>query len=119
MKPREEIESNLGYFYGTEQYWRYSGGGPYTDGVKYIAESCEAFWLLDAIYSAQTLRRVKRQEFQHWVLKREGGGNKASLTCDNGNSNVVYRQLIEYTDFPLESIEFYLTDSVLMLKTEY
>lgn len=46
----EEIQRNFENFYGTTQYYRV-GLVPIviTDGVKYFADTCECYWLLDDI----------------------------------------------------------------------
>lgn len=43
----------------------------------------------------------------------------ATLTCDDGNDTVVYRQELGYTDFPLPEITLYFTDNVILLPSEY
>jgi hypothetical protein len=43
----------------------------------------------------------------------------ATLTCEDGNGNVVFPKAIPYTDFPLEEITFYFTDNVILLPSEY
>jgi uncharacterized protein DUF6876 len=43
----------------------------------------------------------------------------ATLTCDDGNGTVVYRQELGYTDFPLPEITLYFTDNVILLPSEY
>ena len=43
----------------------------------------------------------------------------ATLTCDDGNGNIVYRKTIEHTDFPLDEIAFYFIDNVILLPSEY
>ncbi len=113
-----EIEVNLAQFYGTEHWYRHPHFRRYlfTDGMRYVAESCGAFWLLDAIFACQHEPKVKREEFQEWVLKV--ADRRAVLTCDDGNGRIVYTQDIEYTDFPLSEITLYFENSVLCLPSE-
>ena len=56
--------------------------------------------LLDEIAIIQPHdRRVAAEGFQVWKLAvRED--NKATLTCEDSNYNVVFTKEIEYTDFP-------------------
>ena len=111
---KEQIESELSQFYGTEQWWKNDLlNFTYTDGVKFIHESCEAYWLLIAISS------YKRTEpFQVWELKVNN--NKAVLTMrEDTNKPIKVRQVISFTDFPLDEIKFYLIDNVLLLPSEY
>ena len=93
----------------------------YTDGVKYIAEQGQAYWLLDAIASYQPDPRVKNdpmlQEIQFWKLRCED--NSGTLICERDSDDVVLTQKIPYTDFPLSEIHFYFQQGVLMLSSEY
>jgi hypothetical protein len=43
----------------------------------------------------------------------------ATLTCENGNGNAVYRNGIEYPDFSLPEITLYFTSKVILLPSEY
>ncbi len=77
--------------------------------------------LLDEIVLEQSNRRVKAEEFQVWKLTREVGELKsgATLTCEDGNDNVVLTKRIPYTDFPLAEIKLYFADNVILLPSEY
>jgi hypothetical protein len=44
---------------------------------------------------------------------------QATPTCDDSNGNIVYRQELDYTDFPLPAITLYFTDKVILLPSEY
>ncbi|MEI2780912.1 MAG: DUF6876 family protein [Candidatus Competibacter sp.] len=114
----DEIESNLLQFTGTEHWYQHPLFRRYlfTDGVRYVAENCGAFWLMDAIFACQLEPKVKREEFQVWVLKVKD--RSAVLTCDNGNGNIVYQQEIPFTDFPLAEITMYFENSTLCLPAE-
>lgn len=92
----------------------------YTEGVRYVALKCEAFWLLDAIASYQPKCKLhpKMKDFQIWELKKTEG-NKAMLTGSWDDGKLVYKQKIEFTDFPLASIKLYLSGGVLLLPSEY
>ena len=121
-------EADLNQFTGTEHYYKHwTGQLVYTDGVQYVAENGGAFWLIDAIASWQTDPKVQKnerlQEFQLWTLKVRGGS--ATLTCqeDSGEPNVV-TQNIEFTDFPLPEIQFYVEPlgggkGCLLLRSEH
>lgn len=113
MLKKSEILSGLAQCIGTEQYWvsrwlRFK----YTDGIKFLWESCESYWLLTAISS-----HMKKQPFQVWNLKKNAD-NSALLTMKTSKKNIV-EQKIPYTNFPLDEIEIYLIDGVLLLKSEY
>ncbi len=114
----------LANFTGTEQYYKHLFGGQYTDGVHYVAEKGGAYWLIDAIFSAQA--KMKKYGFQVWKLKRTGitepkkGEYMAILTMkEDTNKPTLVEQKFEYTDFPLDEIEMWLIDGVLTLTSEY
>lgn len=109
---------NLSMFIGTEHYYAHilMPGVCYTDGIKYVAEEGKAYWLVDLIVSGQVLNKVRKEDFQVWTLKVKD--NKGSITADDGNGNVIYKQEIEYTDFPLPEIKIYVENGVIMLPSE-
>jgi hypothetical protein len=61
---------------------------------------------------------VASEGFQVWKLK-VNADRTATLTCDDGNYNIVYTQHIAFTDFPLDEIKFYFTDNTILLPSEY
>jgi len=99
-------ERDLSQFTGTEHWYRHPlvKHFVYTDGIKFLAEQAQAYWLIDAIASYQpALRKNSRlQEFQLWELKLNGKGG-CTLTCqeDSDKPNVV-EQKIGSTDFPFD-----------------
>lgn len=113
--------ADLHQFTGTESWHRFGINRKVlcTDGAKYVADEGGAYWLLDAIAIAQLYEKtVSGEAFQVWTL-RVNADRSASLTCDDGNNNIVYTQQIEFTDFPLPEIKLYFTDSVILLPSEY
>ena len=108
-------------FTGTENHYKRLGI-LYTDGVKHLADECEAYWLIDAIASWQISPTVKNdsmlQEIQFWNL-RVNLDNSAVLTCERDTDDIALTQEIEYTDFPLKKAKFYLSSNILMLPSEY
>ena len=111
----------LSQFTGTENWYRHGlvRTVTYTDGAQYVAGHGGAYWLLDIIAIAQRHEKaVNAEPFQVWKLTvREK--SMGTLTCEDGNGKEVYRQELEYTDFPLPEITFYFTDNVILLPGEY
>ena len=114
----EELLRNLAQFTGTTQWYRHSIFRTclYTDGVQYLAEHAECYWLLDHIFANQALAEIKRQEFQVWKILVEEG--KATIRVEDGNDNLVKEFKIPFTDFPLAELTLYFTDNVLLLVSE-
>ena len=114
-------KADLTQFTGTEQYYRHGINRRvlFTDGAKYVADTAGAYWLLDEIALIQPHnKRVAAEEFQVWKLVVRPD-RRATLTCDDGNDNIVYTKEIKYTDFPLDEITFYFTNNVIHLPSEY
>ena len=113
-------EADLHQFTGTESYYRHSLFRKvlYTDGVQFVAEQAGAYWLIDAIAAAQYGEsRVQAEEFQVWRLTVEPT-HRGRLTCEDGDYNVVYTQDLDFTTFPLASIELFFENNVLYLPSE-
>jgi hypothetical protein len=91
----------------------------YTDGVKYVAETAGAYWLIDEIAFAQRgEKRLATEEFQLWKLT-VNPDHTATLGCEDGDGGVVFTKAIEYTDFPLAEIILYFINNTILLPSEY
>lgn len=130
MQERQEIQSTLPNFTGTENWYRHPlvRNVLYTDGAKYVAVSCDAYWLLDAIASYQIEAPMRDQDFQTWTFKRSGPDDLAratphQLVGTDGNGKQLVVQNIDYTDFPLDSIDIWVeydgTHKVILLPSEH
>ena len=116
-------QQELAHFSGTTQHY-YLPNFPnyhYTDGIRYLIHN-GATWLISDIFLYQRnpaiMKHLEQDYFQHWKL-RVNEDNSATLSCDDGNGNIIKQWEIDYTDFPLSEIRFYLIDKVLMLPSEY
>lgn len=118
MKTASEIKNELRQFSGTSQYYRHLLGVLYTDGVKYLADTCGCYWLIDVIVSWQSHAHIREQEFQVFTLKINDN-HSATVTIEDGNNNIIQRQEIAFTDFPLEGIEIYYSNKVMYLPSEH
>jgi hypothetical protein len=119
----------LNQFHGSEHNTRHGMNRNliYTEGVAYVAEEGHAFWLLDDIAIANMFEpSLKAEGFQLWTLTK-GTNDSAILSATDGNKKTLYSKSIEFTDFPLDEIKFYLVDApdfgekavMLMLPSEY
>jgi len=112
---------DLMQFTGSENWYRHALNPKvlYTDGARHVAVEGGAYWLLDIIASAQRYKkRVAATRFQVWRLYVRQD-NSATLTCEDGNSNTVYTQEIEYTDFPICGITLWFSNGVIYLPSEH
>jgi hypothetical protein len=90
----------------------------YTDGVKELAEKCNAYWLIDLIISHQCHQKINLERFQVWDLKRVQE-NVFTILATDGNHNKVTSQEIPFSDFPYDLATIWLVDGCLMLPVEY
>lgn len=108
---------NLSQFCGTENYYKSSMFAPkmmHTDGVQYFCEEGGAFWFLDIV---STEIYPLPNPFISIVLVSHD--NHASIFATDGNEKEIFTKHIEYTDLPSGTYQFFLTDNVLMLTSEY
>lgn len=104
---------------GSENFYRHNLSGiVYTDGIKELAEKCNAYWLLDLIVSHQLHEQVKNQPFQVWDLQREKE-SAFTIRCTDGNFNYVTSQEIAFSDFEYDLATVWLVDGCIMLPSEY
>ena len=120
-----QIKANLRQFTGSEEFYRHGlfRSFIYTEGMNYVAETCGAYWLLDAILSWQNERQIRQDcrlaHFQFWRLRVNHNDNTAVLSCEDGNGKIVLTQDIDHTDFPLTEFTCYLINRTLLLPYEY
>jgi hypothetical protein len=92
-----------------------------TDGVKYLMEQAQCYWLAQ-LYGLHLVDiDFNREQFTVLKLKRRGDG--ARIFIEDGNSNTLSYQGLDYTDFPMDEITLFATWSgefwVAMLPSEY
>lgn len=90
----------------------------YTDGVKEMAESCGAYWLIDVVVSHQLTKAVKLEPFQAWRLKRVKD-DAFHIVATDGNGKEIARQQIPFSDFRYDIATLWLVNGCLMLPNEY
>lgn len=119
---KSQIKTELSQFTGTEGYHSYMGNLLLTDGAKYFATACEAFWLLDVIFSIQTNSEIKKEELQICSLNMTGE-TSARVEITDGDKRVLHTQEIPFTDFPLDEITIWAIlqgqHRVILLPSEY
>lgn len=130
----QELQLNLAQFTGSEEYRKHFTGLRYTEGVHYLAQAAECYWLIDAIASHQIGPKIRGnanlKQFQLWYLHvgkshdfiKPKGKNQAILTCwadsPSENTRPIVTQQIAFTDFPLLEIKLYFEMGVILLPSE-
>jgi len=120
----DELNQKLAGFTGTINWYRHwTNLLSYTDGVKTLAESVGAFWLIDAIASWQFKPKVDQCDFQVWTLTvKDDQTATLQMQEDTGLQTVVTQQLV-YTDFPVGTFFLWVEgagqERVLLLPSEH
>ena len=117
MKNKQEILNNLAQFHGTDGYHKFNLFTKLvaTDGVIYLAKEAGCFWLLDILVSVQSMPNIKKQEMQVLLFDLKD----KVVRIEDGNKNVLYTQKISATDFPLNEIEIWVENGVVLLPSEH
>ena len=111
---------DLSQFTGTENYYRTNHlfAKDMADGVQYFAENAGngAFWFLD-IVATEIYPLTKKDPFLAINMLVEDG--QAKIAVEDGDLKLLFSKHIAHTDCPSGLYEFFLTDNVLMLTSEY
>lgn len=110
-----ELLDMLPSFSGTTQYYRYYSLF-LTDGVKFLADAVECYWLMDVLWSIH--RKMADHGMVVCKLKVNEDRTATFIAIGDGDA-IVHRQKIPWTDFPLDEIKLYVADDVVMLPSEY
>jgi len=111
---------NLDQFTGTEHYYKHFTGLLFTDGIKYLADETKCHWFIDIVASYQ--HKLKDIHFQIWKFKKNKVNSLVGAVVtmrEDTDKPVKISQDIFCTDFPLDEIEVYCIDNVMLLKSEY
>lgn len=118
-----QLLSELQKFSGTENYYTSTFQTLLlTDGVHFLRESANCYWLIDIVESVQHLEKIRNNSsFIVWRIEKQDT-DKATVSAWSDiphKSELLYSQELVYTDFPLKEFEFYQCGDVLLLKSEY
>ena len=111
------LEEELQQFYGTTHYYRNFTGLRFTDGVKYLADHAECYWLIDLVGSYQP--QLRDVPFQLWRVEVRGDDSALVTMVEDTGQPIRVSQEIPFTDFPLKGFSFYCMNNVMLLKSEY
>jgi hypothetical protein len=112
--------SDLCQFYGTEMWHRdpLMVNMVFTDGVKHVADTRQAYWLIMFIYARYVHMKVFKNE-PFITIEMTTEDDTAEVVFTDGNNNILHVEEIGYTDYPDEGVCMWLIDGVLMLPSEY
>lgn len=117
----EELLNNLRQFIGTEHYFRILPTFVVTDGVKYLMDQADCYWLAQ-LYGLHIVT-VDFNDNPFTVLKLRRKGRGAKINIEDGNGALLEWQALDYTDFPFDNFTLYACWSgeywVCMLPSEY
>ena len=109
MLSSDQLQAGLAHFTGSQSWFRYRLGevvlAYYTDGVQYLSDNAECYWLLGEVVGHQP--QLSDQPFQVWTLQ-VNPDRSAQLTVGDGNDGVLLTKPIEFTDFPLSQIDIWV-----------
>lgn len=122
----EAIEEIINNPCWTEKYYRFSpfpNAPVCTAGVIQLAEAAGCYWLLDIIGSYQSSRKLDKS-FQVWTLEvyddeKAKKEKCAAIVRGFNDQELIIKQKIGFTDFPLEKLKLYLMDGVILLPSEH
>lgn len=120
MSNQEQILKELENFNGTENYYKSTFNKlKLTDGINFLRNKVNCFWLIDIVESTQNLKKIKENVgFILWKIEVKDKSFIVTARADT-DTPILYKQEGTYTDFPLKEFEFYQINDVLLLKSEY
>ncbi|MCT2410040.1 hypothetical protein NZD88_20990 [Chryseobacterium antibioticum] len=115
MKDEQQSANEFyGHYTGTERYYPLDGV-LLTDGVFEIAGEEECFWFLQTITLNQ--KKLANEPFQTWKLKRLKD-NQFEIVATDGNENVIFEEIIPFSDFFFKEFTIWVENGVLLLPSE-
>jgi len=121
----QHLKEQLSQFCGSQQIFTLPlCRTRYTEGIQFLAQSVNAFWLLtDASVMGKSLSDKSRFitiDFRRYPPSEvETHGYDAVITYTDGNGTVLAKQQYHFTDFPLQQIRLFFVDNTLLLPSEY
>ena len=120
-----EIKEGLQHFHGSELFYQIPLlRTRYTNGIKYLANSADCYWLVtDVSVIAKNLMDKSRfitVDFKK-LTPEETKDNEysAAITYSDGNGNTFETHRYHSTDFPLDELRLFFVDNTLLLPSEY
>lgn len=117
----EEFTNNLDQFIGSMNFYPVAFSHViFTDGIRYFAETCECFWLLDLI--VYNLERLHRQLGALFIDIEVNKRHTVHITVrEDKDMPIVFekKQRDICKVIPVGTYRFYLMNNTLLLPSEY
>ena len=120
-----ELKEGLQHFHGSEMLYQIPlTGTRYTEGIKYLANAAECYWLItDASIMAKCLMKISSFitiDFKRLSQeKQDNSGYEAEIIYGDGNDNILEAHRYRVTDFPLDELRLFFVNNTLLLPGEY
>lgn len=109
------LQQDLQQFIGTEHWYKVPLSSIcITDGVKYFADKGGAYWAVDDIVATSMI--LDQPFLSVKVISKD---SKATIIYEDGNYKKLRERNYPFTDLPDGTYEFYVTDNVMLLTSEY
>ena len=120
MSKTADVQDYMAQTTGSTDIHRHWLGLKYTDGIKFVADTLGAHWLIDAVASHQPA--LREETFQVWRLSKPAAEGDPWLleAFDDIPGRLLVRQEIEFSDFQedLTPFELWVEFGTAMLKQE-
>jgi hypothetical protein len=114
----DDLKAELANHYGTQEWFKHSlTPMTYTEGVQAFAVKAGAYWLLDKI--GLEIYHAYAGKVPFITITLTVKNSRAVLSAGDGNDNEFYNKAIMFTDCPAGEWNFFLSNDVLMLPSEY
>lgn len=119
MKDVERFRREIGTYTGSSHFFRHPmfPNYLYTEGVKFMADTLEAYWLIDHVMALQLEAPLRNYRFQVWEIQVRAD-TSATITATNRAGRVIKTTEFELTDFPLASFTLWWNQQLLLLPRE-
>ena len=120
-KQQEKIKQELKQNHGTTQYHKIPFSHlVYTDGINDLIEKCKCWWLISDL--GIEIAHDEKLQKPFLVVKVEVDTDKQKgriILKEDTDEKPIYIKELNYTDFPLSDFEFWISNEVFLLKSEY
>jgi hypothetical protein len=100
-----ELLENLSQFIGTERYYRLLPTFVVTEGLKYLMDEADCYWLAQLFGLHLISIDFNNNQFTVLVFTRKSEGGIVNI--EDGNGNLFVQQRLDYTDFPFDEYRLY------------